>query len=184
MRGNYEALSVNSRYGFITEVKNFGGSINLYEYYNGVFSHIPLALVHEKFGYFFVHGGLPSEPLLLSDIDSLPKGDVLLTDPIIMQLLWNDPKEDACGVGYSMRGEGIYTYGEDIVYDFLTKNNLRMVIRAHEAFEEGYKYFFNNKLLSLFSSEDFYDYVTAKIAYIDSQGIIRIIDPSVNNFIL
>ena len=33
--------------------------------------------------------------------------------------------------------------------------NLKYLIRAHEVFPEGYKFFFNNQLLSIFSSANY-----------------------------
>ncbi|NHK31206.1 MAG: hypothetical protein FK730_07635 [Asgard group archaeon] len=190
VRGNHESLSVNIRYGFLQEVQRFYGfegqffnfpdTENLPELfllYNKAFANMPLALVHEKFRYFFVHGGIPKDLITLKEIANLPKGDVNLSDPIIMQLLWNDPSEEVEDFSYNLRGDMIYTYGSKLVDEFLKKNNLQMIIRAHQIFPDGFQYLFEKKLLSLFTSEEFYQNIQAKIALINEEGEIKIISP-------
>jgi predicted phosphodiesterase len=194
VRGNHEAISVNSRYGFLADITQFSDSsetnqktINnslpeLFVNFNRSFGAMPLALVHEEFRYFFVHGGIPIEPISLKEINDLPKADLLLSNPIIKQMLWNDPQEEVENYTYSMRGDGIYIYGQEVLDNFLKQNNLKMIIRAHEVFPDGHVYMFDNKLLSLFTSEDFYQGVNAKIAKITDKGQIDIFHPSSNSY--
>ncbi|HUT81511.1 MAG TPA: metallophosphoesterase family protein [Candidatus Bathyarchaeia archaeon] len=191
VRGNHETLSVNSRYGFLGEVILYSGleeyyRINsftqenlpkIYKAYNNAFSYMPLALVHEKLRFFFVHGGIPKDSITLKEIAKLPRGDIMVVDPIIMQLLWNDPSEGTTHFDSSMRGEGIYYFGNQLLDEFLSINNLKMIIRAHEVFTEGFSYQFNKKLLSLFTSEEYYTSVQAKVALIDNNGEIEIKSP-------
>ncbi|MHA1630669.1 MAG: metallophosphoesterase family protein [Candidatus Heimdallarchaeota archaeon] len=191
IRGNHESFPVNTRYGFLEEVFRFEG-INeslfhytlephslppLFMHFNKAFATLPLALVHEKFRYFFVHGGIPIEDFSLQEIASLPKDDFMVENPTIMQLLWNDPQPEIEWSSYSLRGDGIYTFGKALVEEFLKTNELAMIIRAHEVVPEGYRYLFENKLLSLFTSEEYYTYVNAKVALISETGEIKIISP-------
>ena len=192
VRGNHEAMSVNSRYGFLADIRNFCGSSEtkentannslpeLYVNFNRSFGTMPLALVHEEFRYFFVHGGIPIEPISLKEINDLPKADLLLSNPTIKQMLWNDPREGVEKYNLSIRGDGIYVFGHEVVDNFLGKNNLKMIIRAHEVIPDGHIYLFNKKLLSLFTSEDFYQGVSGKIAKITDKGEIKIFHPLTN----
>ncbi|MCK5185072.1 MAG: metallophosphoesterase [Candidatus Heimdallarchaeota archaeon] len=194
VRGNHEAISVNSRYGFLADIRNFCGSSEteeitlnnslpeLYVNFNRSFGTLPLALIHEEFRYFFVHGGIPIEPISLKEINDLPKADLLLSNPTIKQMLWNDPREEVEMYSYSVRGDGIYVYGQKVIDNFLKKNNLKMIIRAHEVIPDGYIYLFNKKLLSLFTSEDFYQGVSGKIAKITDKGKIKIFHPLTNSY--
>jgi len=158
VRGNHEAISVNSRYGFLADIRNFCGTSEmeqntsnnslpeLFVNFNRSFGTMPLALVHEEFRYFFVHGGIPIEPISLKEINDLPKADLLLSNPTIKQMLWNDPREEVEKYSYSIRGDGIYVYGREVLDNFLKQNNLKMIIRAHEVIPDGYIYLFNKKI--------------------------------------
>ncbi|MHA2326474.1 MAG: serine/threonine protein phosphatase, partial [Promethearchaeota archaeon] len=55
----------------------------------------------------------------------------------------------------SFRGNGIKFFGEDVFERFLKNNNLKLLIRAHECFPEGFKWFFHKRLLSIFSSANY-----------------------------
>ncbi|NHJ40387.1 MAG: hypothetical protein FK731_10180 [Asgard group archaeon] len=190
VRGNHESLSVNIRYGFLHEVKKFYGIENqffdfpdtdslpeLFVLFNKAFANMPLALIHEKLRYFFVHGGIPKDMISLEEITNLPKGDITLANPIIMQLLWNDPNEEVEDYSYNLRGDMIYTYGSKLVDNFLKYNNLQMIIRAHQIFPDGFQYLFGKKLLSLFTSEEFYQNIQSKIALLNENGEIQIFSP-------
>ncbi len=178
LRGNHEVITVNSRYGFADEVQAFGADEDLYLLYNYAFGELPLTLVHEKQKIFYVHGGIPIKPCLLEDIDKLPKGDMQLNNETIKQFLWNDPKNEILQYEHSLRGAGIFNFGLEIVENFLQMNNLEMIVRAHEAFSDGYKYFFDKKVLSVFTSEEYYEYIQAKIALIDEKRVIKIFHPN------
>jgi serine/threonine-protein phosphatase PP1 catalytic subunit len=69
--------------------------------------------------------------------------------------MWNDPKENLKGFSNSYRGPGIYFFGGDVFDEFLHQNDLKYLIRAHECFSEGYRWFFQNRLLSIFSSANY-----------------------------
>ena len=46
-------------------------------------------------------------------------------------------------------------FGEEAFIKFMDANNLKYLIRAHEAFPEGYRWFFDKKLLSIFSAANY-----------------------------
>lgn len=50
---------------------------------------------------------------------------------LISDLLWSDPDGSIIGWGENDRGVG-FTFGPDIVTQFLTKENLSLVCRAHQ----------------------------------------------------
>jgi len=169
LRGNHETTLANRFYGFKVDLMN-RDLIDMYETYNKFFALLPVsAIINSKI--FAVHGGLPTI-LVAKEIDTineLPRDDVEGTNPTLMELLWNDPNELIDTFAPSMRGGGIFYFGKVAFEKFMKKNGFELFVRAHEFFKEGYKFFFNNKLLSLFSSANYVGRkVDAKIAIIDS----------------
>jgi diadenosine tetraphosphatase ApaH/serine/threonine PP2A family protein phosphatase len=53
-------------------------------------------------------------------------------------LLWSDPEENKKGFNPSPRSAG-YQFGPDVTEQFLHKNNLTMVARAHQLIMTGYQ---------------------------------------------
>lgn len=49
----------------------------------------------------------------------------------------------------------IVKYGPDVVENFLKKNNLGMIIRAHECVHDGFERFANGQLITVFSATDY-----------------------------
>jgi predicted phosphodiesterase len=172
LRGNHETPSVNSYYGFLSVCrKEFGEkSDELYNKYNELFSWLSPAALCKRI--FMVHGGIPNNVQTLQDINSLKKGDPNDENDILGQLLWNDPSEDYPGFEQNWARGIHYTFGKEAFFNFLEKYNLDMVIRAHEVFSKGYRYFFNDKLLSIFSSPNYRGVDTAVVARIDEGGVI------------
>ncbi len=151
LRGNHETRSVSQNYGFRDLFSDDSSlSIQLYEEYLHIFSLLPIAcIVNEQV--MGVHGGLSENLLKINDISKIPKGNDGPSSGIQFQLLWNDPKEFIRGFKPSNRGQGIKFFGYEVFNYFMNKNQLKYLIRAHEAFQDGCKKYFNDKLISLFS---------------------------------
>jgi protein phosphatase len=177
LRGNHETPSVNSYYGFSSVcINTFGEEARgIYNRYNILFSYFsPALLVLKKI--LLLHGGIPAGLHTLEDINSIPKGDLDVKNDILGQILWNDPSEYHRGFEPNWE-RGIHlTYGKNVFSEFLETHDLDMVIRAHEVFLEGYKYFFDNKLLSIFSSPNYRMGNRAKVAEISGKGDVSLID--------
>ena len=174
LRGNHETPYINSFYGFSSVcIKKFGKKAKrMYNEYNILFSYFSPVLLHKKI--LLMHGGIPDKLDTLEDINALDKGDLDADNNTLGQILWNDPSE--VYPGFELNWErGVYcTYGKEVFSDFLQKHQLSMVIRGHEFFYEGYKFFFENKLLSIFSSPNYETDSKAKMAEITKKGITLI----------
>lgn len=148
LRGNHESPLTNEYYGFKDEVAVKLGE-EYYEEFVKLFSVMPYAAVIN--GYFCVHGGIARNLNDIKQINSLPKPDVIPDNEIAFELLWNDPREELDGFVPNVRGDGTYFYGKDVTLKFLETNNLKGIIRGHEAVD-AFKFEINNRVITVFSS--------------------------------
>jgi len=175
LKGNHEDIAMNQYYGFLEKflekyyvqerLKNFE-MYNDYEVKDDFFSDIisvyitlPLcATINNQF--LCLHGGVPEDFEILDRLKGMKPADISdeLAERIehsVFQMMWNDPEPEARGFVMNYRGPGVKFFGEDVFLEFLERNKLAYVIRAHECFPEGYRWFFKNKLLSIFSSSNY-----------------------------
>ncbi|HDJ89785.1 MAG TPA: serine/threonine protein phosphatase [Thermoprotei archaeon] len=155
LRGNHEDININTYYGFATDLINRYGKYwkNIYNIvFKKIYLKLSIAVEIETDGgkIFAVHGGIPNPIPSIKDIEKLPREDPI-KNPILLQLLWNDPLENIDEYMPSDRGEGIYYFGKEIFNKFVEENNYKIFIRAHQAVENGYKEIFNKKLYSIFT---------------------------------
>jgi len=136
LRGNHEDEHINRYYGFYDEI---GHDTPFLMRMHSIFETMPVAAILNN-DTFCVNGGITK------DIDRNH-----ITKSNSYQYLWNDPS-DIPGIRKSQRGPNIQEFGPDVVNDFLAANGLTRMIRAHEFQEDGYRWWFDGKLLSLFSS--------------------------------
>jgi serine/threonine-protein phosphatase PP1 catalytic subunit len=48
-----------------------------------------------------------------------------------------------------------YTFGQDIISDFLSRHGLDLICRAHQVVEDGYEFQANRQLLTIFSAPNY-----------------------------
>lgn len=172
LRGNHETPETNSRYGFLDAVmKNL--TREFYRSYNNLFSYLPYSCLIGK-RVLCLHGGLAKQLNSIDQLRQIPR-QVTITDPIAYQILWNDPIEGVKGFVESMRGLEIFCFGEDAFNQFAEKNELDLLIRAHQALSDGYRFFFGNRILSIFSAKNYAKPIDAKIAELDEDGSLGIL---------
>ena len=175
LRGNHEDSYINRHYGFLNAVnKTFSNPVEMYANYNSTFSKMPLAAITWN-RIFCVHGGIPDCLDNINEINNLRSDQYEIDCPTTMQLVWNDPSNKVKKFGNSLRGPGIKYFGKKAFEKFLTKNNLEMLIRAHEKYTHGYRLMFEKRLISLFSSKAYSSDVIPKICVLDDEGIPEIV---------
>ncbi|KAH8491156.1 hypothetical protein H0E87_023338 [Populus deltoides] len=64
------------------------------------------------------------------------------------------PSKDVQGWGMNDRGVS-YTFGPDKVTEFLQKQDLDLICRAHQVVEDGYEFFANRQLVTIFSAPNY-----------------------------
>lgn len=165
LRGNHETEEMNNIYGFrraASEHPCIGDAG--FKRYMEIFGAMPHCVLLEWNRVFGVHGGIPFDPhhegpLSLGELKGLRKAQLLENlDEASRQMLWGDPSEDLrTEEGYEFnfkRGFG-YLFGRCVFEAFADANDIALVIRSHQMFQEGYWYFFDNRLLSIFSTRHY-----------------------------
>lgn len=168
MRGNHECASINHIYGFFDECKR-RFSIRLWKIFGDCFNSLPIcAIIDEKI--FTMHGGLSPELKNFDQIKHIMRPTDVPDNGLLCDLLWSDPDKDVKEWGENDRGVS-YTFGDKVVTRFLKKHDLDLIARAHQVVEDGYEFFANRQLVTIFSAPNY-------CGEFDNAGSMMIVDQS------
>ncbi|CAG7874133.1 unnamed protein product [Brassica rapa] len=161
LRGNHECASINRIYagagrpciyGFYDECKR-RFNVRVWKVFTDCFNCLPVAaLIDDKI--LCMHGGLSPELNHLDEVRSLPRPTMIPDTGLLCDFLWSDPGKDVKGWGMNDRGVS-YTFGPDKVSEFLEKHDLDLVCRAHQVVEDGYEFFADRQLVTVFSAPNY-----------------------------
>ncbi|EAS04969.2 ser/thr phosphatase family protein (macronuclear) [Tetrahymena thermophila SB210] len=151
LRGSHETTSTSKIYGFYDECNNKYGSIDIWKAFLSVFECLPLSAVIEN-EVFCVHAGLSHQINDISQILNVKDDESsLVQQGPAYHLLWNEPEESEGQWTFSESISQIY-FGKQVTKKFLHKNNLKLILRAHEYQKNGYNFMHDKKLCSIFSA--------------------------------
>lgn len=152
LRGNHESSSINRIYGFYDECKK-RYSLKLWKLFSDCFNCMPIAaLVEDRI--FCMHGGLSPELMRVEDVNSIQRPVEIPDNGMLCDLLWSDPDDEITGWANNERGVS-YIFGKDVVSNFLKRNDLDLICRAHQVVEEGYEFFSKKQLITIFSAPNY-----------------------------
>ncbi len=58
--------------------------------------------------------------------------------------------------GWAENDRGVsYVFGANVIQDFLEKQDLDLIVRAHQVVEDGYQFFAGRRLVTLFSAPNY-----------------------------
>ena len=152
IRGNHESRQITQVYGFYDECLRKYGSVNVWRYCTDIFDYLSLsALVDNEV--FCVHGGLSPTITTIDQIRAVDRKQEVPHEGAMCDLLWSDP-EDVQGWGMSPRGAG-YLFGDDVCKQFNENNKITVIARAHQLVMEGYKWMFDEQLVTVWSAPNY-----------------------------
>ena len=164
LRGRDECASINRRNGFYDECKR-RYNIKLWKTFNDNFNCMPAAaIIDEKM--FCVHGGLSPDLQSMKQIQRIMRPTDVPDTGLLCDLLWANPDKDISGWGENdERGDLIgligaeggvsFTFSSEVVRKFLKKHKMDMIVRSKQVVEDGYEFFANRQLVTLFSAPNF-----------------------------
>lgn len=154
LRGNHEFPSCNSVYGFRAEVEREYHSLSLYDTINHVFAWLPIAAVIGG-QYFCVHGGLSPHMTTLKDFEAVKRPADSYPNGGVDDVVWSDPDpEMEESFEKSGRGSG-YIFGVSAVEEFLRREGLTKIIRAHQCVQIGVQKMMSDTLYTVFSCSNY-----------------------------
>ena len=152
LRGNHECGSINRINGFFDECKR-RYNVKLWKSFVDLFNYLPIAAsIDDKI--FIVHGGLSPELKTVEQIQKIMRPTDVPEEGLLCDILWSDPDENASGWGANDRGVSV-TFNEKVLKNFLEKNELDLLCRAHQVVEDGYEFFGNRSLVTVFSAPNY-----------------------------
>ncbi|KAJ3113130.1 hypothetical protein HK100_002087 [Physocladia obscura] len=152
LRGNHECASVTRMYGFYEECKR-RYNVKLWKTFADMFNYMPAAaLIDEKI--FCMHGGLSPDLQTMEQVRRILRPSDIPDSGLLCDLLWSDPSPDVKGWGESDRGVG-FLFGADVVDKFMEKHDLDLICRAHQVVQDGYEFFANQKVVTVFSAPNY-----------------------------
>ena len=153
IRGNHESEALNKIYGFFDECKR-RLSIKCFKKITNLFNIMPIsALINENI--LCMHGGLSKDLQNVEQINKILRPTEVPDEGLLCDLLWSDPNDQLNeDFGSNERNVSI-TFSKDYVKNFVEKNNLDLICRAHQVVEEGFEFFADMKLVTIFTAPNY-----------------------------
>ncbi|KAI0810141.1 serine/threonine-protein phosphatase PP-Z [Xylaria sp. FL0064] len=152
LRGNHECANVTRVYGFYDECKR-RCNVKIWKTFIDCFNTLPIAaIVAGKI--FCVHGGLSPALSHMDDIRNIARPTDVPDYGLLNDLLWSDPADMEADWEANERGVS-YCFGKKVITDFLATHDFDLVCRAHMVVEDGYEFFNDRVLVTVFSAPNY-----------------------------
>ncbi|KAH7027643.1 serine/threonine protein phosphatase-like protein [Microdochium trichocladiopsis] len=152
LRGNHECANVTRVYGFYDECKR-RCNVKIWKTFIDAFNTLPIAaIVAGKI--FCVHGGLSPALGHMDDIRNITRPTDVPDYGLLNDLLWSDPADMEQDWEANERGVS-YCFGKKVITEFLATHDFDLVCRAHMVVEDGYEFFSDRVLVTVFSAPNY-----------------------------
>ena len=117
------------------------------------------ALIDDKI--LCMHGGLSKDMTSMDQIKTVQRPAKIPEKGILCDLLWSDPSDDSSQFniksnewGDNDRGVS-YIFSDTVVKRMMDKFDIDLIVRGHQVMEEGYQFFAERKLVTIFSAPEY-----------------------------
>ncbi|CAI4218604.1 unnamed protein product [Parascedosporium putredinis] len=139
-------------YGFYDECKR-RCNVKIWKTFVDCFNTLPIAaIVANKI--FCVHGGLSPALSHMDDIRNIARPTDVPEYGLLNDLLWADPAEMDQDWEANERGVS-YCFGKRVITQFLADHDFDLICRAHMVVEDGYEFFNDRVLVTVFSAPNY-----------------------------
>ncbi|KAM0815822.1 putative Calcineurin-like phosphoesterase [Seiridium cardinale] len=153
VRGNHESRQITQVYGFYEECQQKYGNASVWKACCQVFDFLVLAAIVDG-EVLCVHGGLSPEIRTIDQIRVVARAQEIPHEGAFCDLVWSDP-EDIDTWAISPRGAG-WLFGDKVATEFNHVNGLKLIARAHQLVNEGYKFHFpQNSVVTVWSAPNY-----------------------------
>lgn len=176
IRGNHETRQVTSMYGFYDECNKKYTTAEIWKLCTEVFDCFPIAALIDGRA-LCIHGGLSPEVRAIDHIRLLNRRQEIPNEGPFSDLVWSDP-DNVEGWVVSQRGAG-FLFGSQVTREFIFRNKLNLISRAHQLVHEGFKYHFDEEYLCTVWSAPNYCYRCNNLA-----SVLRIYEDESREFVV
>mgnify|MGYP000845257367 CR=1 FL=1 len=158
LRGNHECENITKIYGFYEECQK-RYNISLWKKFVSAFNMLPVAaLIDDKI--LCMHGGLSKDMNNLDEIKCIQRPAKIPETGILCDLLWSDPSPLSSPELFNIKknewgdnDRGVsFIFSENVVKRLVDKYKIDLIVRGHQVMEDGYQFFADRKLITIFSA--------------------------------
>ena len=152
LRGNHESEMINRTYGFYDECKR-RYNLRIWKNFSDCFNWLPIsAIVNQKI--LCMHGGISPDLHDLNNIKQIIRPTEVPDEGLLCDLLWSDPEKNAEDWAPNSRGISVL-FNEDLIDKVVDELAIDLICRAHQVVENGYEFFDERKLVTVFSAPNY-----------------------------
>lgn len=116
------------------------------------------ALISDKI--LCMHGGLSKDMNSLDEIKNIRRPAKIPDTGVLTDLLWSDPHPASASDLFNIKADewgdndrGVsYVFSERVVKKLVDKYDIDLIVRGHQVMEDGYEFFADRKLITIFSA--------------------------------
>ena len=101
-----------------------------------------------------MHGGLSPSLNRILTVNNIVRPTDVPDTGLLCDMLWSDPDRSATDWQDNDRGVS-FVFSAQIVKDFCDQNEIDLVCRAHQVVEDGYEFFADRRLVTVFSAPNY-----------------------------